>query len=239
MRIRELRELNNIQQKALAGILGISSNTLSQYENGKRVPGIEIVSKIANYFNVSTDYIYGLSETATCSQCGLSYCPDVALDRETHKQIHAKWLKAKEKYGFCFSNYGERERIKANGRNIVSDTSLPLQERYNAQINVFKCLFSRSLEASDYSDSHVDFDTYIAMLLNQNSVKQQLDMPLYEKLVSEFGTKPGIEDGRAYYDAYKVSSPTTFAAHFDGNDYTEEEMNEIMQFAEYVKSKRK
>ena len=37
----------------------------------------------------------------------------------------------------------------------------------------------------------------------------------------------------------KVINPTTIAAHFDGDDYTEEEMNEILKFAEFVKAKRK
>ncbi len=34
-------------------------------------------------------------------------------------------------------------------------------------------------------------------------------------------------------------SPHTLAAHFDGDEYTEEELEEIKQFAEFVKSKRK
>lgn len=33
--------------------------------------------------------------------------------------------------------------------------------------------------------------------------------------------------------------PTTIAAHFDGDEYTEEELDEIRQFAEFVKNKRK
>ena len=33
--------------------------------------------------------------------------------------------------------------------------------------------------------------------------------------------------------------PTTIAAHFDGNEYTEEELEEIRQFAEFVKNRRK
>lgn len=33
--------------------------------------------------------------------------------------------------------------------------------------------------------------------------------------------------------------PSTLAAHFDGNEYTEDELNEIRQFAEFVKNKRK
>lgn len=33
--------------------------------------------------------------------------------------------------------------------------------------------------------------------------------------------------------------PSTIAAHFDGSEYTEDELNEIRQFAEFVKNKRK
>ena len=33
--------------------------------------------------------------------------------------------------------------------------------------------------------------------------------------------------------------PVTIAAHFDGNEYTEDELHEIRQFAEFVKNKRK
>lgn len=35
------------------------------------------------------------------------------------------------------------------------------------------------------------------------------------------------------------SSPITLAAHFDGDEYTEDELDEIKKFAEFVKSKRK
>lgn len=36
-----------------------------------------------------------------------------------------------------------------------------------------------------------------------------------------------------------VDKPITLAAHFDGNEYTESEIDEILQFAEFVKNKRK
>lgn len=42
-------------------------------------------------------------------------------------------------------------------------------------------------------------------------------------------------------DMYEMTSsePTTIAAHFDGDEYTEDELDEIRQFAEFVKNKRK
>lgn len=42
-------------------------------------------------------------------------------------------------------------------------------------------------------------------------------------------------------DMYEMTSsePTTIATHFDGDEYTEDELDEIRQFAEFVKNKRK
>ena len=37
----------------------------------------------------------------------------------------------------------------------------------------------------------------------------------------------------------KIIKPNTLAAHFDGDEYTEEELDEIKKFAEFVKAKRK
>lgn len=37
----------------------------------------------------------------------------------------------------------------------------------------------------------------------------------------------------------RVIQPDTLAAHFDGNEYSEDELEEIRQFAEFVKNKRK
>lgn len=37
----------------------------------------------------------------------------------------------------------------------------------------------------------------------------------------------------------KIIAPNTLAAHFDGDEYTEEELEEIYNFAEFVKNKRK
>ena len=63
MRLRELREEREITQRVLAEYLHIKQNTYSQYENGQRQVPIDVIIKLANYYNVSTDYILGVSDT--------------------------------------------------------------------------------------------------------------------------------------------------------------------------------
>lgn len=61
-RIRKLREKNNLSQLELAKKLQISNSTLSQYESGARTPSDDIKLKIADFFDVSTDYLLGKTD---------------------------------------------------------------------------------------------------------------------------------------------------------------------------------
>ena len=60
-RIRELREEAGLKQGELASILGIKQNTLSTWETGRYEPDNEMLRKIADYFDVTTDYVLGRS----------------------------------------------------------------------------------------------------------------------------------------------------------------------------------
>ena len=61
MRLRELREDNDLKQKDLAEYLHIRQNTYSQYENGQRQIPIDVLISLANYYHTSTDYLLGLT----------------------------------------------------------------------------------------------------------------------------------------------------------------------------------
>ena len=61
-RIKALREDKDLKQATVAKYLSIAQNTYSQYENGKREIPISILIKICRYFDVSSDYILGLSD---------------------------------------------------------------------------------------------------------------------------------------------------------------------------------
>ena len=62
MRLREIRRAKGISQLKLAMDLNTSQNTISRYETGEREPGINELVKIADYFNVSVDYLIGRTD---------------------------------------------------------------------------------------------------------------------------------------------------------------------------------
>lgn len=56
-RIRELREDNDLKQKEIAAVLGIDQRVYSNYETGKREIPTHLLVVLADYYNVTTDYI--------------------------------------------------------------------------------------------------------------------------------------------------------------------------------------
>lgn len=59
-RIKYLRKQKNISQEKLGVELSLSKTTISHYENESRIPSIETLIDIANYFEVDINYILGL-----------------------------------------------------------------------------------------------------------------------------------------------------------------------------------
>lgn len=61
-RIKQLRENRELIQEILASELGITQQMLSKYERDVLCIKVDVLKKIAEYFNVTTDYLLGISE---------------------------------------------------------------------------------------------------------------------------------------------------------------------------------
>jgi len=71
-RIRQLRKQRNISQIALAQQLGVSKSVVSSYENSIHLPPYDILIKLAWLFDVSTDYLLGVTGSRTINVDGLT-----------------------------------------------------------------------------------------------------------------------------------------------------------------------
>ena len=61
-KLKKIRLKEGMTQEDLAKKLNISTSTVSMYETGAREPDLNTLTAIAKFFNVSTDYLLGLSE---------------------------------------------------------------------------------------------------------------------------------------------------------------------------------
>ncbi len=65
-RLVQLRKEKNITQRQLASALNLSEVGIQNYEGGRRKPAYDILLALADYFNVSIDYLTGRTD-----------CPDI------------------------------------------------------------------------------------------------------------------------------------------------------------------
>ncbi|WP_432661811.1 helix-turn-helix domain-containing protein [Wukongibacter baidiensis] len=75
-KIRLLRETKKMTHDDLAKLLNVGRSTISNYERNYRKPDIDMLKRIASVFNVTTDYLLGITEN-----------PNNKLTDEANKQL--------------------------------------------------------------------------------------------------------------------------------------------------------
>lgn len=78
-RLIVLMEDFNMSQVDLSKKIGISNVTISRYLSGDRVPRLDVITKIASAFNVSVDYLLGLSDDKNGENANTNTDVDIAL----------------------------------------------------------------------------------------------------------------------------------------------------------------
>lgn len=61
-RLKKLRAINKINQQNLADIIGVSRSTVAMWETNSSQPDYDTLKKIADFFNVSVDYLLGRTD---------------------------------------------------------------------------------------------------------------------------------------------------------------------------------
>lgn len=177
---------------------GVSRSALSDYK-ANRIKSIsrENLRKIANFFKVDVALITE-EKVPYCCECGLTYLPDYEEDVKIHNEKHSKRERAINKFGFCWPGM-VREEAKYFAYEILNDPQKSIEEKTIAAEEILKAYFSRSLEGSGFSLEHVNCDTFIAMLLNQEQFKTRFEEQIYLELVKKYGKKEGIKSGTYYF----------------------------------------
>lgn len=147
-RIKELRKSNGLTLVELSQKVGIPNNTISQYENEKREPKEPTWQALANFFNVSVDYLkgYGYSKDYIYQQLDDAYKEDYLLTFELEPPFTSPFISARDE----IKNYCKQNKI-----NIPQDTDLDFwKTNFNFIFNDKSV--NRLLTTKDkYSDSDI------------------------------------------------------------------------------------
>ncbi|MEF9966907.1 MAG: helix-turn-helix transcriptional regulator [Longicatena sp.] len=71
-RLKEIRKTNKLNQTELAKGIGVTNQTVSNWENSNIAPSVEMVIKIADFFQVSTDFLLDRNQDLNIGVKGLS-----------------------------------------------------------------------------------------------------------------------------------------------------------------------
>ena len=108
--IKALRKKNNLTQCQLAELLHMSRSTVLKYETEHQIPPVDRICDIADIFDVSTDYLYGVSD---CS-LPLSKLNEIFYDDMTYSELISIVLGLSEEHQKAFMIILECLRKKQN-----------------------------------------------------------------------------------------------------------------------------
>jgi transcriptional regulator with XRE-family HTH domain len=102
-RLKSLRAEKELSQRDLASLLELSPSTIAMYETGQREPDNETLIKIANFFQVSTDYLLGQSDIRSPIETIAAHRSDDPMDElpeEARKSLEEFKDYILKKYGY-------------------------------------------------------------------------------------------------------------------------------------------
>ena len=147
-RIKELRKKNHLTLKDMGSKLNMLDSTLSQYENEKRTPNEATWQALANFFNVSVDYLkgYGYSKEYIYKCLDDAYKEDYPLTFELEPPFTSPFISARDE----IKNYCKTKKI-----NIPEDVGLDFWQKYFSFIFKNKSVKRLLTTKDNYSDDDI------------------------------------------------------------------------------------
>ncbi|MFW5891312.1 MAG: helix-turn-helix domain-containing protein [bacterium] len=207
-RLKELRKEKNIMQKDLALYLEVSDPTIAKYESGDRFPTTEKLIKIADYFNVSLDYLVGrtnkkspysvkkyfqeeineLKKTFDLSEeqiQGIKYSQlEEFIEKNFGEDIpDLKELKAKlsEDDKFQLEDYTEKELKKILEQLYGTEDHISSDSLFNKD-RIIEEIKSNTKGTNKYKNIHVIplYNEITSPEINKNEVNSYINAPTFE-----------------------------------------------------------
>lgn len=258
----EMCKENDVSPSQVAIKCGFNKSSVTNWKKNGYTPRQEILLKIAEYFNVSVDYLLGNMESRhiskECDICGLPYNANDEISILEHAEHHNKFITARKYFGeYWVLNDKEADERKIECWEIINDSeNNDTNTVFHAVVDLYSVWFSHSLLLNEYNLNHPRLNEFIAMMLYQPHQKEivlsKLPKVVQEQLLSQYGEKPGIDNGTSFYNMSKeqkakiidfqpISTRDLKIALWEGDsDIVDDEMIEdVKDFAKLLAEKKK
>lgn len=173
--LRKLRKRSGLTQQELGDKIGISKQQISDYECGKKAPGLSTLNAVADFFEVSTDFLLGRIDFEDNSLVG-AVCEYTGLSKVAVKELNAEIEQYRNKKTDDFTKEQILERLEIVEKII-----------YLHQGKIFLTKISEFLQAEKssnegYSDLKTDFRIFINESFAYSGIKKD---KLMDKLTNK------------------------------------------------------
>ena len=112
--ILKLRKAKNITQEELAKIIGVTNQAVSKWETGGGLPDIELLPKIADYFNVSIDKLFGrsMSDYSDIGTEIVKYIQSFDYDKKLKIAVELCWVIQRSLFTSDIKNFQEHQTLE-------------------------------------------------------------------------------------------------------------------------------
>lgn len=179
LKLKALRQKNNLTQEQLANELNThyhlneSKATISQFEHNKRIPDLDRLINIADYFQVSLDYLCcnKSNDNVRCTNPGTRVKRLIKKNGLSQKEFVDKF---NEKYGYSDSEATISQYVN-NKRTPEIDKMVKIADFFNVTLDYIMCRTDIDSDMSIYDKSkkNISFSTpqeAISFILNQKVI---------------------------------------------------------------------
>ncbi len=183
-----LRDQKKLKNSDISRETGVPNMTLSDWKHRKSKPKLENMKKLANFFEVTVDFINGDTDMVVCPVCGFGNNPLSEQSRNEHEEFHNNYLLAKEKYDFI-TPYSEANKLHGKSIDDFRNPSKSTEDKLFAFEECLKAEFSLEVIKRSYNIENLDYEEFCkakASSLNP-------DLLISEELVGIIMDKYGID----------------------------------------------
>ena len=158
--LRYLMDENNIKRSELAQNIGVSTVAIGQYYNGETLPTMENLIKIADFFNVSTDYLLERAELSTRDPEVTKIHDYTGLSQEAIENLHFIHYFGDDKLINTINFLIENEAVDSHSWAIIDGEMTIMPDKSN-KLNLL-------FQISEYFSTKIDSD--IEVLIRRNGI---------------------------------------------------------------------
>ncbi len=230
-RLCEIRESKDLTRQKVADDLGISRASLEYYEKGKRTPDINTINLIADYFQVSVDYLFGKTKCISCDEDMRKICDYFGTDINTVLGLK-KITKNNEKYGDEFRKIIHSSHFAALLYHIYLSFDLK-KELGETLVNELEKVTVLSEESEEYLFNEYGSDGYYSSSEREcREVDDKIDLNEYRAqkelsaLMNILSKEPSSSESYAEYVEWYVPTQKFFDEIIQDIDYCVSDIND-------------